>query len=83
MSNRIFLLLAAMVCIAVAGCASTLHPERVDQPVENRGDVDVPLAIGDLAVPGGTLLLIHDFHTGAIYKPKVDPNAPSANTPTP
>lgn len=75
-------LLLILAVIAVAGCASTLHPERVNQPKENRGDIDLPLAIGDLAVPGGTLLLIHDFRTGAIYKPKVPPATTTSDVST-
>ena len=69
--------LCVVLVALAAGCASVMHPERVNQPVENRGDIDIPLAIGNLAVPGGTLLLIHDLHNGAIYKPKVDPAAPA------
>ena len=65
--------LCLLVAAIGAGCASTLHPERVNQPAANRGDIDIPLAIGYLAVPGGTILLIHDVNTGAIYKPKADP----------
>ncbi len=78
-TGKAFLAAAAILGLMMAGCASTLHPERVNQPVEKRGDVDLPLAVGDLAVPGGTLLLIHDIHTGAIYKPKVEPAAKPAN----
>ncbi len=65
--------LCLLLAVCAAGCASTLHPERVNQPVENRGGVDLPLAIGNLAVPGGTVLLLYDMHTGAIYKPKEEP----------
>jgi len=72
--------LCAVLAGLAAGCASTMHPERVNQPVENRGAVDVPAAIGDLAVPGGTLLLIHDVNTGAIYKPKTE-SKPKPATP--
>ncbi len=77
-TGKAFLAVAAILGLVMAGCASTLHPERVNQPVEKRGDVDIPLAIGNLAVPGGTLFLIHDIRNGAIYKPKVDPAAAPA-----
>jgi hypothetical protein len=66
-----------LLAAAAAGCASITHPERVNQPVENRGDLDVPAAVGNLVVPGGTLLLIHDFHNGSIYKTKT-PAPPTA-----
>ena len=75
----IFLLLA----LAAGGCATTLHPERVNQPVSQRDDVDNISAIGDLAVPGGSLLLIYDISNGAINKPKVDPSAPPKPAPKP
>lgn len=61
---------ALVIAALLGGCATTLHPERVNQPVENRGDLDLPLVIGNLAVPGGTLFLIHDVGNGSIYKPK-------------
>ncbi len=73
----IFLLL-----VVLGGCASTLHPERVNQPPENRGSVDLLSAVGDLAVPGGSLLLIYDIHNGAIYNPK-NPSASPAPSPKP
>lgn len=69
--------LCVVLVALAAGCASVIHPERVNQPAENRGDIDIPLAIGNLAVPGGTLFLIHDFYNGSIYKPKADPSAPT------
>jgi hypothetical protein len=69
MRRVLCLVLCLSFALSMTSCATMFHPNREDQPREQRGRVDVPLIILDVVFTAG-LGVIVDVVKGTAWAPK-------------